>query len=62
MIGGNTMYAPKSQKGIRRAMISLDGDIGRRVFAEIRSTKFTSTSKRSAAKARQIIKAAEEKC
>ena len=62
MMGGSIMYAPKSQKGIRLAMISLNGNTGKKVFAEIRSTRSSSKSKKAAAMARQTIKAAEEKC
>lgn len=60
MIGDGLMYAPKNQKTIRLAMTTLDGDLGRKVFTEIRAAKKKSTSQSAAKEIRKRIMAAEK--
>lgn len=61
MVGGKAMYATKSQKGIRLAMSTLEGEVGKKVFDQIRSTETNTISKKAAQEMKRKIITAEKK-
>ena len=55
------MYASYKQVSVRTAMLSLKGEVGKKVFSAIRSSKRNNLSTLSAQEARKKIEAARKR-